>query len=69
MFSRQFYEGEDILIVSVCLLINSERKILLGCTVFPTRVNPYLTLLRSKRPKLYGVLAVLSAVGLKWKQK
>ena len=25
-----------------------------------------LTLLHSERPKLYGVLAVLSAVGLKW---
>ena len=26
-----------------------------------------LTLLHSEQPKLYGVLAVLSAIGLKWK--
>ena len=30
-------------------------------------VSPSLTLLHSKRPKLFGVLAVLSAIGLKLK--
>ena len=30
----------------------------------PTQFNVTLTLLHSERPKLYGVLAVLSAVGL-----
>ena len=30
-----------------------------------TAINPFLTLLHSEWPKLYGVLAILSAKGLK----
>ena len=38
--------------------------LLIGKTIFVTFFSAFSTLLHSERPKLYGVLAILSAIGL-----
>ena len=48
----------------------TKGKNLYGFLLFPCQQNfskrgLYLTLLHSEQPKLYGVLAILSAIGLK----